>query len=140
MLSDEFGPRAIMAPATTLGRSLAAETTTPAPSTQHFGRTEHSSHSVLSTQHSSHSVLGTQYSALVRACAPEFVSGFGVPEALPGRALLESLCWPLAGGLARLALEYDARVAKQGLCGASEWLLRERVQSVLVAGGAAVPA
>jgi 1-acyl-sn-glycerol-3-phosphate acyltransferase len=76
---------------------------------------------------------------LRRALSLEILDAIGVSSTGPLRALLSPLVWPPAHLFARLAAEFDRRVAQWGLMEAVRWVLPRFVEDVCAVGADNIP-
>jgi hypothetical protein len=77
---------------------------------------------------------------LRRAISTEVLVAVGVPRISPLQALLRPLVWPPAHRFARLAADFDRRIAQSGLTAAARWALPRFVDDIDIHGTQHVPA
>jgi hypothetical protein len=77
---------------------------------------------------------------LRRAISTEILIAAGLPRNSPLQPLLRPLVWPPARRFARLASEFDRRVAALGFTAAVRWALARFVEGVQVLGAEHIPA
>jgi 1-acyl-sn-glycerol-3-phosphate acyltransferase len=77
---------------------------------------------------------------LRQAISTEILIAAGLPRRSPLQPILRPLVWPPAQRFARLASEFDRRVAASGLTSAVRWALDRFVEGVRVLGAEHIPA